>query len=189
MIKKDLEAYRNIKAPAELRERVMRLEQEAKFQKRDTARNFIHTKSLATIVCAAVICLVFFTSFGTKGEVLLLFQGTPIEANPTVIAANNPQMATRHMAGMSGISLELQTKQKTKISVSGGTISLFNLTGELLQDGIEVEFSGDALLWWDVSGTDEATLSLTLKTDTEDLTYILTTSGNGEYILQKSEPQ
>ena len=89
---KDVEAYRRIKAPEELREQVMRLEQ--KPEPTRTRTKWISFGSLAAAACAAVLFIAALPPFAVRGETALLYQGVPIGAEPVSIPADHPQ---RHL--------------------------------------------------------------------------------------------
>ena len=73
---KDVEAYRRIRAPEELREQVMRLEQ--KPEPTRTRTKWISFRSLAAAACAAVLFIAALPPFAVRGETALLYQGVPI---------------------------------------------------------------------------------------------------------------
>ena len=160
---KDVEAYRRIKAPEELREQVMRLEQ--KPEPTRTRTKWISFGSLAAAACAAVLFIAALPPFAVRGETALLYQGVPIGAEPVSIPADHPQMTSGLREVSGGIPLALEIGETTRVSVSGGEFSLFDPEGELLGDGTEAEISEDVLLYWDLSGTEDTMFSLTLKTN------------------------
>ena len=167
---KDVEAYRRIKAPEELREQVMRLEQ--KPEPTRTRTKWISFGSLAAAACAAV---------------LFIAALPPIGAEPVSIPADHPQMTSGLREVSGGIPLALETGETTRVSVSGGEFSLFDPEGELLGDGTEAEISEDVLLYWDLSGTEDTMFSLTLKTNGKQLTYVLSMRDDGGYDLQQNQ--
>ena len=171
---KDVEAYRRIKAPEELREQVMRLEQ--KPEPTRTRTKWISFGSLAAL-----------PPFAVRGETALLYQRVPIGAEPVSIPADHPQMTSGLREVSGGIPLALETGETTRVSVSGGEFSLFDPEGELLGDGTEAEISEDVLLYWDLSGTEDTMFSLTLKTNGKQLTYVLSMRDDGGYDLQQNQ--
>ena len=65
-----------------------------------------------------------------------MYQGVPVEGEPAVIAADMPQSAALVRDSVpSGIPLELETAERTKVSVSGGELSAFDAEGMLLGSG------------------------------------------------------
>ena len=157
--KQSIEAYRNIKAPEELREKVMRLNPELSSPGSNHRSKNAMLRPIAAVACAAVFCL----------------------------AADMPQSAALVRDSVpSGIPLELETAERTKVSVSGGELSAFDAEGMLLGSGREVELSGKAALYWDLSQSDNSDLLLVLATEAERFTYTLSVSGSGGYILQKT---
>ena len=164
--KQSIEAYRNIKAPEELREKVMRLNPELSSPGSNHRSKNAMLRPIAAVACAAV------------------------EGEPAVIAADMPQSAALVRDSVpSGIPLELETAERTKVSVSGGELSAFDAEGMLLGSGREVELSGKAALYWDLSQSDNSDLLLVLATEAERFTYTLSVSGSGGYILQKNGTQ
>ena len=182
---KDVEAYRRIKAPEELREQVMRLEQ--KPEPTRTRTKWISFGSLAAAACAAVLFIAALPPFAVRGETALLYQGVPIGAEPVSIPADHPQMTSGLREVSGGIPLALETGETTRVSVSGGEFSLFDPEGELLGDCTEAEISEDVLLYWDLSGTEDTMFSLTLKTNGKQLTYVLSMRDDGGYDLQQNQ--
>ena len=102
---KDVEAYRRIKAPEELREQVMRLEQ--KPEPTRTRTKWISFGSLAAAACAAVLFIAALPPFAVRGETALLYQGVPIGAEPVSIPADHPQMTSGLREVSGGIPLAL----------------------------------------------------------------------------------
>ena len=103
---KDVEAYRRIKAPEELREQVMRLEQ--KPEPTRTRTKWISFGSLAAAACAAVLFIAALPPFAVRGETALLYQGVPIGAEPVSIPADHPQMTSGLREVSGGIPLALE---------------------------------------------------------------------------------
>ena len=108
---KDVEAYRRIKAPEELREQVMRLEQ--KPEPTRTRTKWISFGSLAAAACAAVLFIAALPPFAVRGETALLYQGVPIGAEPVSIPADHPQMTSGLREVSGGIPLALETGETT----------------------------------------------------------------------------
>ena len=76
---KDVEAYRRIKAPEELREQVMRLEQ--KPEPTRTRTKWISFGSLAAAACAAVLFIAALPPFAVRGEPPSCIRAYPLGRN------------------------------------------------------------------------------------------------------------
>ena len=127
--KQSIEAYRNIKAPEELREKVMRLNPELSSPGSNHRSKNAMLRPIAAVACAAVFCLAVSFSFWNQKDAALLYQGIPVEGEPAVIAADMPQSAALVRDSVpSGIPLELETAERTKVSVSGGELSAVSYT-------------------------------------------------------------
>ena len=87
--KQSIEAYRNIKAPEELREKVMRLNPELSSPGSNHRSKNAMLRPIAAVACAAVICLAVSFSFWNQKDAALLYQGVPVEGEPAVIRAGN----------------------------------------------------------------------------------------------------
>ena len=184
---KDVEAYRRIKAPEELREQVMRLE-----QKPEPTRT--RTKWI---------------SFGSLAAGRL--RSRPVYCrSPSLCCAwgNRPLVSGRTHWGGTGLhsggpsSNDIRTSGSLRRNSSGAgnrrndpgiCFRLVELQpvcipeGELLGDGTEAEISEDVLLYWDLSGTEDTMFSLTLKTNGKQLTYVLSMRDDGGYDLQQNQ--
>ena len=189
---KDVEAYRRIKAPEELREQVMRLEQ--KPEPTRTRTKWISFGSLAAAACAAVLFIAALPPFAVRGETALLYQGVPIGAEPVSIPADHPQMTSGLREVSGGIPLALETGEDPVnnpieyVLESIKTIySIKHKNGAIRRDGTEAEISEDVLLYWDLSGTEDTMFSLTLKTNGKQLTYVLSMRDDGGYDLQQNQ--
>ena len=186
--KQSIEAYRNIKAPEETPGKGNALEPRAKFSRFQSQIEECYASSDSRCgLRGGYLPSGFIFLLESKGCPALLYQGVPVEGEPAVIAADMPQSAALVRDSVpSGIPLELETAERTKVSVSGGELSAFDAEGMLLGSGREVELSGKAALYWDLSQSDNSDLLLVLATEAERFTYTLSVSGSGGYILQKT---
>ena len=113
--KQSIEAYRNIKAPEELREKVMRLNPELSSPGSNHRSKNAMLRPIAAVACAAIFCLAVSFSFWNQKDAALLYQGVPVEGEPAVITADMPQSAALVRDSVpSGIPLELETAGKDK---------------------------------------------------------------------------
>lgn len=170
-------AYKTVKAPERLKERVEAMACEAcdkaahKDLPKETARSLWQKKLLPAVytltACAAAVT-VFFASHRQLPQAPVVLVG---EENPA-LAAVAVENGTLGRAGISAYSLDapevetvslvltLETGIKTELSVSHGSISDM-LTGEPKKTLI---FSGDAKLFWDIEDISPAeTAYLTVK--------------------------
>lgn len=183
---KDVEAYRRIKAPEELREQVMRLEKKPGADTHQNEMDFVWISGRCA--CAAVSLMPALPPFAVRGETALLYQGVPIGAEPVSIPADHPQMTS----GTSGSLRRNSSGAGNRRNDPGICFPAVNSAclirrGELLGDGTEAEISEDVLLYWDLSGTEDTMFSLTLKTNGKQLTYVLSMRDDGGYDLQQNQ--
>lgn len=171
------DAYKTVKAPERLKERVETMACEAcdkaahKDLPKETARALWQKKLLPAVytlaACAAAVTI-FFASHRQLPQAPVVLVG---EENPA-LAAVAVENGTLGRAGISAYSLDapevetvslvltLETGIKTELSVSHGFVSDM-LTGEPEQTLI---FSGDAKLFWDIEDISPAeTAYLTVK--------------------------
>ena len=79
--KQSIEAYRNIKAPEELREKVMRLNPELSSPGSNHRSKNAMLRPIAAVACAAVFCLAVSFSFGIKRMLRFCIKGYLLKAN------------------------------------------------------------------------------------------------------------
>lgn len=188
------DAYKTVKAPERLKERVEAMACEAcdkaahKDLPKETARALWQKKLLPAVytlaACAAAVTI-FFASHRQLPQAPVVLVG---EENPA-LAAVAVENGAIGRAGISAYSLDapeaetvslvltLETGIKTELSVSHGSISDM-LTGEPKKTLI---FSGDAKLFWDIEDISPAeTAYLTVKNAETGETY-------SEYSVAKDE--
>lgn len=162
--KKVIEAYRQVKAPVELKERVM----ESYQTKPTNVTNLRLYKTL--LVIAACLVLVFSgTAFGNRGNVSVLFNGEVLSGQPVAVsefgsaASQGVAMASLERSAPVDmcIPLEVETWQDTTLTVSDGEMQVFaSDTGELLFAGTEYTTSGKVSVEWYVETGKEAYMSV-----------------------------
>ena len=141
-----VEAYKSITAPDEMRKRVM---DACAAPKKKSGKSIYKYSSIAA--CLAIIIAVYLV-FGGMGSVSVSFNGTAVtESGVPVVTA-----ASAMSRSATGIALEAELDGKTVISASEGNVYV---NGQLLEGEIDAE---KVTVIWDI-----------VPTDTEK-TYILT---------------
>ena len=146
-----VKAYKNIKAPDEMRQRVLN----SVGTKKKSSHAVYRYSSVAA--CLAVIIAISLV-FGSMGGMSVYTGGQEITENGVPVYSAVSAMSAR---GMTGINLETELRGKTVISSSDGNVYVYNENGEI-SDG-ETE-GGKVTVIWDIVPTDtEKTYVLTFE--------------------------
>ena len=154
---KEIEAYRSIKAPSALKNRITAdCEAERTRGKRNIGGAFPTQgllRSLSAVAACFVLAVAIFSLTRMNTEfVTLSYEGTTLTDAKTVVsqpAVLSDSMA-REITPM-GIRLAFDTKGEAKITVSGGCLYAMSENGEeIVSLGSETEITEDTVLWWAV---------------------------------------
>ena len=181
---KEIQAYRSIKAPSELKNRIT-ADCEAKNVR--GARNiggafpmhgFVRSLS-AVAACFALAVAIFSLTRMNTGFVTLSYEGTKVTADGTAVAM--PTAFADSMAREitpSGIELAFDVKGEATVTVSGGCLYTVSADGaEILSLGSETAITEDSVLWWTVDG-DEGEFLLTVTADGKQTVFVLELNEN-----------
>ena len=176
---KDLEAYRNIKVPSELKTRILAdCEAEATSGKRNIGgafptRNWIRSLS-AVAACFVLAVAIFSMTRMNTSFVTLSYEGTTISGERTAIGevASLAEYSPRSVTP-AGIPLTFDVRGKAEVAVSGGSLYSVSKDGEeILSLGEKTEITGDTVIWWTViDGSGEHELTVTV--DGKETVYVL----------------
>ena len=167
---KDVQAYQNIKAPSELKERITAdCRREAVHGKRKIGgafpmRRFVRSVSLIAACFALAIAIFSFTRMNTE-VITLSYEGRELTAEPVTIARTETVLAAnaRETVPM-GICLDFAVRGEAEVTVSGGCLFAASADGEeILSFGTTAVINDSTELWWAVvetSGSYELTVSV-----------------------------
>ena len=151
--------YAQIKAPKHLKHRIERTLAKPRFE-------FKCLMTLAACIALVTVISVFsFQQFVPKTVSLSYLGDTVTEQGVSV--SNEVESAAAFGAKTivpSGIPLYVQAVKDTKISVSGGSIYVFDGKDELLQVGTNLTLDATSKIQWDVSDLPTGDYTLTLAT-------------------------
>lgn len=136
-----IEAYRQTKAPHELKERVLET-----YQTKSVVSTNLSLYKTLSAVAACLILILSGTAFGNRSDVSIRLNGEMLSAQPMVVAEANADavamqglaMASmeRSMPSEMCIPLTVETTQETTITISNGAMHIFaSDSGELLYVG------------------------------------------------------
>lgn len=164
---KQINAYRQMKAPEELKNQILeKLENEnvknlqrntnprvSKFGKSKLTKVASYFSSVAAV---AVIMLVLLVNYNSRNSNIIMVQGEKLGTASIVLFQENESMTTRERASneMLQVALELTVKEGTTVSVSEGMvyISKDSSTIELFA-GDESKLDGTYQVLWTMSKT------------------------------------
>lgn len=157
--KKDIDSYRSISAPNELRERVMtyfKEESNAKTAKKYRIPEIYKFSAMAVcMLLVLVIGILFYSNNNSKLSVWV--NGEKLTSEAITISSSDDGIAPANARAMLGfdIPIEFDIKRQTEISVSGGMMQVFDEeTGELI--ALETTFFTDksVKIVWEISTAD-----------------------------------
>ena len=181
---KEIQAYRSIKAPSELKNRITadcEAENVRGLRKIGGAfpmHGFVRTLSAAAACFARAVAIFSLTRMNTE-FVTLSYEGTTVTADavavamPTALAGSMAREITP-----SGIELAFDVRGEATVTVSGGCLYTVSADGaEILSLGSETAITEDSVLWWTVDG-DEGEFLLTVTADDKQTVFVLEKNEN-----------
>lgn len=175
---KEMQAYRNIKVPSELKTRILAdCNAESVRGKRNIGGAFPRgslIRSLSAVAACLVLAVAIFSMTRMETSfVALSYEGTPVSDEPVAIA----EVAT--LSGMesrivrpTGIPLSFDVKGDAEITVSGGCLFCVSEDGEEIEElSQSAKIRGRAELWWAVVGSE--VYELTVEASDGKTTYVL----------------
>ena len=149
--KKEVEAYQNISAPDDLRERVLSACEAVQPRKRSLAEAVRMLSALAACFVLVAVFSVF--AIGNFGTFSVSVDGKTLTENRITLAANECDVAPLAMRMLSGkeVPLLFTLSEETEFSVSGGTMRMFDPeTNALLASGSTLVAENDVMIRWTV---------------------------------------
>ena len=175
---KDIEEYRKIKAPSELKTRIMLDCETASKNKVRTIGGAYQNRQLVRTLSALAACLVLVvgifsaTRMGTAG-VMISYAGVELAEERTAVGSAAALSVSPRGIAPSGLPLEIETHKKTLITVSGGSLYRMSDNGEdVIFCGSETEIEERTTIWWAFEEI-EAQYELTVNAGGKITVYIL----------------
>lgn len=175
---KDIEAYRNIKVPSELKTKILvDCEAEELRGKRVIGGAFPSQqliRSLSAVAACFVLAVAIFslTRMNTA-PVTLSYEGTVLSHERLAVSDTASYALEARTVTPAGIPLEIRSSGRAEITVSGGELFGLGEDGEqIVSLGECTEIIGDTVVWWSV-GDSSATYELRVSADGEETVYIL----------------
>lgn len=126
----ELNAYRNIKAPAELYKKIL------KTQKRLKLRLYI-----VAAVAASFVFIVYGHIASTQSDIVVNGQ----KLTDSVVFYDTTSAMAKSVSSAISVPIEIKAFGKTKVKVLSGVVSV---SGS--QPSNEIELSSSAILWWEI---------------------------------------
>ena len=176
---RDLETYRNIKVPSELKTKILAdCEAETERGQRKIggafpSRRLVRSLSAIAACFVLAVAIVSMTRMNTS-FVTLSYEGTTVSGERTAIheIASLAEVGSRTVTP-TGIPLAFDVRGEAEVAVSGGSLYGVSEDGEeVLSLGERTEITEDTVIWWAViSGS--GTYELTVTADGKETVYIL----------------
>lgn len=175
---KELEAYRNIKVPSELKTRILadcNAENEGGKRKIGGAfpsKRWIQSLS-AVAACFAIAVAIFSMTRTDASIVALSYEGTTVSSERIAIqeSAALAGMESRTVTPM-GIPLSVDVRGEAEITVSDGSLYCVSEDGDQVTElGQTARIQGRTDVWWSVFGS--GSYELTVTANGKDTVYVL----------------
>lgn len=145
----------------------------------------------AAAACFLVIIAAAFLYF-PRGDTVITVLEKQLTSQPFVISESNAVAASRRRNQEAtvqfAVSLNVDVAKNTNISVSSGTMQVFDSeTSTLIYEGVNFETEKDVFIIWTVEASEQITrfeMSLTNQKTTD--TVILSYSNNQKWIINKT---
>ena len=171
----DIVKYRSIKAPSELKTRVLKAceAEERKLRANQNNRFFANPLFIrgmsAVAVCLALVMLSFVAVRMVSVDASLTYNGNEVSEEISVGAA---AMSAKSVSSIAGLPLMVEANRNTVVKVSHGTLYVADNKGNAVNCGTELEVSEDTEIWWDIDG-ENTKCFLTVSTKNKTTEYIL----------------
>ncbi|GEM_PF-4479680 len=167
----------------------------------DDLINDAHNVPAAKIIhwqrwCAAAACFLLIIAaaflYFPKGDTIITVLDKQLTSRPLVISESNAVAAARRrnqeQAAQFSASLNIDVANNTNISVSSGTMQVFDSeTSTLIYEGVNLETENDVFIIWTVEASEQITrfeMSLANQKTTDKV--ILSYSNNQKWIINKT---
>lgn len=155
---KDIESYQAIKAPKELKEKVL---SECQYR---TQNKVSHTNFYKSITAVAVCFVMIVTScfiWAKTSSVNVYFNDSKFSGSKISVCSNDLNTVSQRNIDESNNGIELNAKLRTDISISNGMFHVWDIEkGELLFSGKNYSVKGKVLIQFDLIEGESAILSI-----------------------------
>lgn len=181
--KKVVDAYQNIKAPDELKEKVLSSCTASKARER---KSLMKNMKLLSSLAACLILAVAFSVFAMRssGGVSVSVRGRALASEPVELSELNisPALYSAEPRAFyeADVPVEVRVTGNTRISVSDGTVQISDAdTGEVLFTGSEFTTEKDVLIHWIVNNVAQTEqFEMLIESHKEDFVLILSYDEN-----------
>lgn len=189
--KKTVDAYQNIKAPDDLKEKILSSYAVSKAPER---RSWIKNMRLISSLAACLLLAVAFSVFAIRnfGEVSVSVGGKSLASEPVELSELNISPALYsiepRVSYEANVPVEIRVTGETRVSVSDGTMVISDAdTGTVLYTGSEYTAGEDiAILWTVSSGTDTEQFEMLIDSSKKDFVLVLNYDENtGGWTIRK----
>lgn len=159
--KKSIEAYRHIKAPEPLRDRVLAVNIEKEQEPRHKRPVFLKTVA-SVAACLILVAGISVPMLQNQQKQGLFLNGSKIGSSPAAVTREANDFALARMQQGTTILLDLKEHAAT-VMVSDGTLQVRSKKDELQNEGKTVTVEGEARLNWLIEEAVQADLTVTTK--------------------------
>ena len=164
---KEISAYRNIKAPSDLREKIV--------SAKKVSNKMVYS------ISAVAACFIFVTvGFIISNQNYIVINGQKL--NKSVTFYDTASSYTRTVSSSISVPVEIKVSRESKVSVSDGFLSI-----EGFNASKEVEVTSSAIIWWEIE-LNEADNEFTMKiTDKKGVKWVTLKYENAKITVTKEK--
>lgn len=191
--KKYIDAYKSIKAPETLHDRVAASSASTVRRTRKMPRLLTAAASLAASIAIITVAVIVLHTGGADVGTYIAYNGQPVEASVAVTINKTSSIKPFEIGALynGGLKLEVHAAEKTTVTVSNGTLVLVDKNDTPIHTGSLLTLSDDAepyTVHWSADFyevSENEPFSLVISNAHGSVTYTLTNL-NGELMLSKN---
>lgn len=174
--KTDMEAYKNIKAPSELREKVMMA---------NNRRSFSYYKMQAVPAC--MVAVMAFAMLGNWNHSYVRIPGAMTSLENGVQTATFASLDSR-IISQNSISVKLDSNHKRKVAVSEGSLQYVDSkNGETIEEGSKLWVEANAEILWNLDLQADKSYELSVSGWGKDEKFLLVFDQESEHWQLKQQ--
>lgn len=164
---KSKEVYRSIKAPEDLRERVLSYEPQSKKRSSQTLRLALTMAACLVLVASATFTIPLVTKItsGNTANVDIFLDGQKIGTSPVPVSQNSIDVkrSVRHVQEGNEIFLEVKGDETMTAEVTKGVLRVEGTNDQSVSEETSVCVNKDCQLVWEIDDATDAYLTISTK--------------------------
>lgn len=190
--KKHIDAYKSIKAPETLHDRVTASADSAAGRTRKFPRLLTAAASIAASIAIVTVAVIVLRTGSVDTDAYLAYNGQPVESSVAITINHTSSIKPLEigMPNSGGIKLEVHTAGKTTVTVSDGSVTLVDKNGTATDTGdlLTISDNRNHIIHWQADFykvSESEPFTLVIANAHGSVTYTLNCY-DGEFMLTKT---